>query len=75
MAEKWANASGDPSSGVRNPKPFVSLNELTTPVFLEATLVLHLSENAEGENAETVLEDGAARIAARSTAKVFMVEY
>lgn len=72
MAEKWANASGDPSSGVRNPKPFVSLNELTTPIVLEATLVLYLSENAEGENAETMLED--ARIAARSTAKVFMVE-
>jgi len=48
------------------------LNELTTPIVLEATLVLYLSENAEGENAETMLED--ARIAARSTAKVFMVE-
>ena len=69
MAEKWANASGEPSSGVRNPKPFVSLNHLTVPVFLEAMHILYLGENTEGANAETV-ED--ARIAA-SAAKVFIM--
>src|SRR6185369_1435583 len=31
MAEKWANTSGPPSSGVMNPKPFSALNHFTVP--------------------------------------------
>src|SRR5260221_14225934 len=32
MAEKWANRSSPPPSGVMNPKPFASLNHFTVPV-------------------------------------------
>src|SRR3954469_19516641 len=32
MPEKWTKASFPPSSGVMKPKPFSSLNHLTTPV-------------------------------------------
>ena len=32
IAEKWANKSSSPSSGVIKPKPFASLNHLTVPV-------------------------------------------
>src|SRR6478735_11566952 len=32
IAEKWANRSSPPPSGVMNPKPFASLNHLTVPV-------------------------------------------
>src|SRR5258706_15857133 len=32
IAEKCANKSSPPSSGVMNPKPFASLNHLTIPV-------------------------------------------
>src|SRR5947207_9641579 len=32
IAEKWANRSSPPPSGVIKPKPFASLNHLTVPV-------------------------------------------
>src|SRR5437879_2675351 len=32
IAEKWANRSSPPPSGVMNPKPFASLNHFTVPV-------------------------------------------
>jgi hypothetical protein len=35
IAEKCANRSSPPSSGVMNPKPFASLNHLTVPVAIE----------------------------------------
>src|SRR4051794_41616726 len=36
MAEKWANRSSPPPSGVMNPKPFASLNHFTVPVAISA---------------------------------------
>src|ERR671916_1319992 len=39
IPEKWTNASLPPSSGVMNPKPFSSLNHLTTPVAIQHLLV------------------------------------
>src|SRR4051794_582420 len=38
IPEKWTNASFPPSSGVMNPKPFSSLNHLTTPVAIQHLL-------------------------------------
>src|SRR5690349_3998303 len=38
MPEKCTNASFPPSSGVMNPKPFSSLNHLTTPVAIQHLL-------------------------------------
>src|SRR5882762_6461665 len=34
IAEKWANRSLPPPSGVMNPKPLESLNHLTVPVLI-----------------------------------------
>src|SRR5437773_7010563 len=36
MAEKWANTSAPPSSGVMNPKPFSALNHFTTPTAMSS---------------------------------------
>src|SRR4051794_27360593 len=41
IPEKWTNASLLPSSGVMNPKPFSSLNHLTTPVAMRHSSCLH----------------------------------
>src|SRR5581483_8659847 len=41
MAEKCANRSSPPSSGVMNPKPFASLNHLTVPVAIPTSPVTH----------------------------------
>src|SRR5688500_4472123 len=38
IPEKCTNASLPPSSGVMNPKPFSSLNHLTTPVAIQHLL-------------------------------------
>src|SRR4051812_20249922 len=38
IPEKWTNASFPPSSGVMTPKPFSSLNHLTTPVAIQHLL-------------------------------------
>src|ERR671910_2969017 len=38
IPEKCTNASFPPSSGVMNPKPFSSLNHLTTPVAIQHLL-------------------------------------
>src|SRR4029078_12787985 len=38
MPEKWTKASFPPSSGVMKPKPFSSLNHLTTPVAIQHLL-------------------------------------
>ena len=38
IAEKWANKSSPPSSGVIKPKPLESLNHFTVPV-----AIIHLS--------------------------------
>ena len=37
IAEKWANKSSPPSSGVMKPKPLESLNHLTVPVAIKRT--------------------------------------
>ncbi|CAN0623053.1 protein of unknown function [Burkholderia multivorans] len=39
MAEKCANRSSPPSSGVMKPKPFASLNHLTIPVAIPTSPV------------------------------------
>src|SRR3954452_16845395 len=38
IPEKWTKASFPPSSGVMKPKPFSSLNHLTTPVAIQHLL-------------------------------------
>ena len=43
MAEKCANRSSPPSSGVMNPKPFASLNHLTVPVAIPTSPVTHVT--------------------------------
>src|SRR5215208_6493356 len=40
IAEKWANRSSPPSSGVMKPYPLESLNHLTVPVAIHPFLVL-----------------------------------
>src|ERR1700761_7292182 len=42
IAEKCANRSSPPSSGVMNPKPFASLNHLTVPVDIPTSPVTHV---------------------------------
>jgi len=41
MDEKCAKTSGDPSSGVMNPKPFAALNHLTVPYGMHCLSFLH----------------------------------
>src|SRR5579872_1508897 len=43
MAEKCTNTSADPSSGVRNPYPFVALNHFTVPSAIVVPSFLHAS--------------------------------
>src|SRR5437879_5956101 len=45
IAEKCANRSSPPSSGVMKPKPFASLNHLTVPVAIQH--VPHRNEQSE----------------------------
>ena len=44
IAEKCANRSSPPSSGVMNPKPFASLNHLTVPVAIPTSPVTQSHE-------------------------------
>jgi hypothetical protein len=47
IALKCANNSSSPSSGLINPKPFASLNHLTTPVAMRTPLQKIFKNNRE----------------------------
>src|SRR3712207_486550 len=52
MPEKWTNASFPPSSGVMKPKPFSSLNHLTTPVAIQHLLTAGPMRRSEEHTSE-----------------------
>ena len=46
IAEKWANKSSPPSSGVMKPKPLESLNHLTVPVAIKRTFKINTNHTS-----------------------------
>src|SRR5215469_577167 len=55
IAEKCANRSSPPSSGVMNPKPFASLNHLTVPVAIPTSPVTHVLPRACSKSSTAAL--------------------